>query len=100
MQTATIYNPAGLNDNTIDRLNLNLNNSNNVTAFIVRGEPVDYLNTQLNTPVRAEKINHIGPPQDTNSLYGTLSNLTIAGLISTAQLHMISNVISYLDCND
>lgn len=93
---ATIYNPAGLSGGTIS--NLNLNYSSNVTAYIVRGEPVDYLNNQLNTPVRGTKI-YIGPPQDTNSLYGTLSNLTILGLINTVQLHMMSTAISDLDCN-
>jgi hypothetical protein len=94
---AKIYNPAGLNDKTIS--NLNLNYSSKVTAYIVQGEPVDYLNTKLNTPVRGTR-NYIGSPQDTNSLYGTLSNLTIAGLINTVQLHLMSSVISNLDCND
>ena len=97
---ATIYNPAGLSDGTISNdPRLILSNSSNVTAYIVRGEPVDYLNTQLNTPVRGTK-NYVGSPQDTNSLYGTLSNLTIAGLIGTVQLHLMSNVISYIDCNN
>ncbi|TDD98565.1 alpha/beta hydrolase family protein [Flavobacterium cellulosilyticum] len=98
---ATIYNPAGLSDATVNdpNLNLNLNYSSKVTAFIVQGEPVDYLNTKLDTPVRGTR-NYIGLPQDTNSLYGTLSNLTIAGLISTVQLHLMSSVISNLDCND
>jgi len=97
---ATIYNPAGLSNATVNdpNLNLNLNYSSKVTAYIVRGEPVDYLNTKLGTPVRGTR-NYIGSPQDTNSLYGTLSNLTIAGLISTVQLHLMSSVISNLDCN-
>jgi hypothetical protein len=98
---ATIYNPAGLSNGTVNdpNLHLNLNNSGNVTAYIVRGEPVDYLNTKLDTPVRGTK-NYIGSPQNTDSLYGTLSNLTIAGLISNVQLHMMSSVLSNIDCND
>lgn len=97
---ATIYNPAGLSNGTISNdPRLNLSNSSNVTAYIVRGEPVDYLNIKLGTPVRGTR-NYIGSPQDSNSLYGTLSNLTIAGLISNVQLHMMSSVLSNIDCND
>ena len=107
---ATIYNPAGLNDATISNdPRLLISNSGNVTAYVVRGEPVDFLNSALGTPVRADaaNIHYIGSSLAPVLLYGTSSLVAVstlgggAVLFGTAAytLHAMSNVTLNLDCN-
>ncbi len=100
---ATIYNPAGLHDNTVNdpRLGLNLNNSKNVTAYVVRGEPVDKVNNYVAfTPVRGT-TKYIGSGSGAVSEYDLIDYF--AGPLGTAftaySLHSMDTVISYLDCN-
>lgn len=99
---ATIYNPAGLHDDTINNdTRLNLNNSKNVTAYVVRGEPVDIVNNYVAfTPVRGT-TNYIGSGIGAVSQY-VLADF-FAGPLGTAytayDLHSMSTVLSNLDCN-
>ncbi len=100
---ATIYNPAGLHDNTVNdpTLDLNLDNSRNVTAYVVRGEPVDIVNNYVAfTPVR-------GTTKYIGSGIGAVSRYVLAaffesplGTAFTAyDLHSMDTVLSNLDCN-
>lgn len=96
---ATLYNPAGLSQGTIDDtdLNLNMGNQGNVTAYVVSGEPVNILNGLLNTPIRAGTIKNIGEPV-TNYIAATL--VTIWSFTpAEIKLHLISTVKALLDCN-
>lgn len=100
---ATIYNPAGLHDNTVNdpTLGLDLSNSKNVTAYVVRGEPVDKVNNYVAfTPVRGT-TKYIGSGSGAVSEYDLIDYF--AGPLGTAftaySLHSMDTVISYLDCN-
>lgn len=99
---ATIYNPAGLSEGTIDNpsLGLNLANSSNVTAYVVRGEPVDAANGILDTPVRANTINYIGTGNVTTEqqvrefLFGPPGTL-----YNQYELHSMGQVLLDINCN-
>ena len=97
---ATLYNPAGLSQGTIDDsfLNLNMSNAGNVTAYVVSGEPVNILNGLLNTPIRAGTIKNIGEPI-TNYIAATVVTF---GSFTPAEikLHMMSTVEALIDCNN
>ncbi|TDD98563.1 hypothetical protein [Flavobacterium cellulosilyticum] len=104
---ATIYNPAGLNDLTISNdPRLHLYNSGNVTAYVVQGEPIYFINTLLQTPIRGNVI-PIGSIAYPAIMYGISSAaaVTSAGTgsalfgIAAISLHSMSNVISDIDCN-
>lgn len=102
---ATIFNPAGLHNNTISNLHLNINNSKNVNAYVVRGEPVDMLNTTFNTPIRGI-TNYIGSSEksflatygSSLLLQGNSLGLLVSG-IDAYNLHKMGNVLSNLNCN-
>jgi len=104
---ATIYNPAGLNDFTVSNLGLDLSNSGNVTANVVQGEPIDFINTLFQTPIRGNVI-PIGSIAYPAIMYGISSAaaVTSAGTgsalfgIAAISLHSMSNVISDIDCNN
>jgi len=104
---ATIYNPAGLNDLTISNdPRLHLYNSGNVTAYVVQGEPIDFINTLFQTPIRGNVI-PIGSIAYPAIMYGVSSAAAVisAGTgsalfgIAAISLHSMSNVISDIDCN-
>jgi len=81
---ALLFNPAGLHNNTISRLNLNLSNSNKIKAFVVKGEEIDGLNTISGTPVRGNitKLNPNGP-----------------AVTTSIHLHLMGAVLRALGCN-
>jgi hypothetical protein len=104
---ATIYNPAGLSDATINNVDyqLNLGNSKNVTAYVVHGEPVSFVNDVSKSPVRGT-TNYIGSYAIPLLGYGSSIALGPTGaggataLIATAgYLHSMGTVIANLDCN-
>lgn len=98
---ATIYNPAGLSEGTINNdSRLDLANSSNVTAYVVRGEPVDAANRILDTPVRAGTINYIGTGNATTEqlvrefLFGPPG-----ALYNQYELHSMEQVLLDINCN-
>ena len=98
---ATIYNPAGLSEGTIDNdVRLDLANSSNVTAYVVRGEPVDAANGILDTPVRAGTINYIGTGNPSTEqqvrefLFGPPGTL-----YNQYELHSMGQVLLDINCN-
>ena len=104
---ATIYNPAGLSDGTINdpKLNLNLSNSSNVTAFVVLGEPVSIANYAFETPVRGT-TKYIGSATMPVVIYGasillrgSVKNGLLTGGIIASYLHPMDSVKLRLDCD-
>lgn len=93
---ATLFNPAGLHDNTISRLGLNLNNANNVNYYVNTGEIVDKANTLLSTPARGNR-HDIGDNGAVSAAIWSAS--TTAGVVYSGYLHTMSSVIANLDCN-
>ena len=90
--SATIFNPAGLSDYTISYFGLDLNNSSNVEAFVMRGEPIDAVNNFLGTPVRGE-ITILGTVVDVVTNY-----LLRGGPWGAYHLHSMGEIIDELDC--
>ena len=92
--------PAGLSEGTIDNLDLDLANSGLVTAYVVRGEPVDAANGILETPVRAGTINYIGTGNATTEqqvrefLFGPPG-----ALYNQYELHSMGQVLLDINCN-
>ncbi len=103
---ATIFNPAGLQNHTIADLNLNINYSNKVTAYVVRGEPVDIANFAFGDPVRGT-TKYIGSAVVPFAGYGCSFILgigtgiggTTLGLIVATNLHLMGAVKTNLGCN-
>lgn len=101
---AAIYNPAGLHDNTIANLQLDLSNSKNVIAYVVQGEPVSAINYAFGTPVR-------GTTKDVGTVFTAVMEYGSAmtkghpalGLVkfglAAYKLHSMGHVLDELDCN-
>lgn len=92
---ATIYNPAGLSQGTIDNYDFDMSNTKMVTAYVVSGEPVDYFNDLLNTPVRADIIKSLGVAM-TNYVAYTIWSLPPAVI----DLHLMTSVKQLINCNN
>lgn len=104
---ATIYNPAGLSDNTITSLSLDTSYSNLVTAYVVKGDPVDVANYLTSSYVRGT-TKYIGSSVDPVLMYGAGGVITVGSfgavgvgtlLYAAYNLHSMNEVIANLNCN-
>ncbi|TDD98558.1 hypothetical protein [Flavobacterium cellulosilyticum] len=94
---ATVFNPAGLHDNTISRLGLNLSYEDGVNYYVNTGEIVDIANTLLSTPARGTR-HEIGNNAVVPAAVWYTS--TLAGVVYSGYLHTMGSVIANLDCAD
>ena len=95
---ATIFNPAGLHDNTINDplLKLNLSHANMVDYYVNQGEIVDIANGIMGTPARGTRHDIGRDPLVTASIWYAS---TWAGIAYSGYLHTMGSLLDVFDCD-
>lgn len=82
--------------------------SGNVIAYVVNGEPVNFINEAFDTPIRANTINYIGSYVAPAVIYGVSAEIFVANMLAGATsfsaaaygLHRMDTVKADIDCNN